>query len=202
MSKTILSLDVESRQLIIQSWPNVLKMLNARGYDTTKCDKEVTIATQWNEGRPQITVKHFTNDDDVINIVFMTTKLQIQQVNLLFTLFSAMDQKHCVLITKEMPKAKAKSKIEDNKALNIELFDYYYFGFCLIERKDVDGHVVLTKDEKEKVKSMYEKDEKCYPIQLKSSPLSRYYDLKQGTMILYHRKDNVQGIIYQYRIVN
>jgi DNA-directed RNA polymerase subunit H (RpoH/RPB5) len=200
MNKTLLSLEESSRNLIVSSWPNVVKMLMYRGYNTTHLPMLVGLSTPWNETGPHITAAHPTTKD-VVHVVFMTNKLTVAVTDNLFSLFTANKQKHCILIMEEKPKAKAKTKIKQCKTIDIEVFKYSFFGSCPVEHGLVPEHKVLTKAETEETLREYNLEKKKMSLQRIDEVISEYYHLKYGDVVKYARKYPT-GIHYYYRLVS
>lgn len=186
-------------------------MMKLRGYDMSKYPHSIDQFYLEEAKRKQtdpllkdeyfeIVCKHMITNKST-TVLFTNCKLQVEQVRNILTLLDSRKCDHCILIVVETPKAKAKSELENQTNVHIEIFSYLEFGFCLVESKIVPKHTILTEQQKQEIKKMYEPDDEKYPALRKSNKIVRFYDLPVGTMVEFERMQSTRGVEKFYRVV-
>lgn len=155
------------------------EMLTQRGYDITEED-EIIIAVSKTD---RIIV--FTND---------SAKLTIENIKYYTSIMNDFKFNHAIIIYGGVITSQANKTISALTEFDIELFNKKSLAYNITRHRLVPSHRKLEMCEVVDFKSKYGVK---IPVILKSDPVARFYNFKQGDIIEIKRKE---GTIF-YRIV-
>jgi DNA-directed RNA polymerases I, II, and III subunit RPABC1 len=85
--------------------------------------------------------------------------------------------------------------------LRLEIFEYSFFSHCVVRHSAVPRHVVLTPEEAAALMKRRGLDPRALPGESPHSPISRYYGLVVGDVILYERRNGTQETHSLLRVI-
>lgn len=197
---------------IIIAWPNIRKMLYHRGYDVDfipesvewsyvsktlpKTDNTIVLSKRRDDNST-----HLNNNKIVINFR-IEQKIGIKSARILIEWMKKNHLKRAIIFSPLGATACTSKAMETYQPeITIDIRLYKCFFFCLIEHELVPKHNILNQEEKERVLRALHTEEKFFPQQLDTDPISQYYGLEKGQMICYWVKTGSQEIAPYYRVV-
>lgn len=144
----------------------------------------------------------FSSDYDIpynIHVKFLSETNIAKKQNLIKLLDYTNKQNHYILIVIDN---KISKFLKDFKRIsNIEIFDYEEFYINVTDHILVPKHILLTKEESEKLLTEYNCKLEQIPKILKNDRVARHYNMKVGQICKIERYSEVTGKSISYRHV-
>lgn len=186
--------DNELRIIILE---NLIKMLTER----TMLNKEnhktylTNLLKNFNEYN-ETNIKDNKNND--IHVKFINYKLTTIRKITDIENFLENKKAHKFIIVSNIQNKAIKQLLEYE---NTEVFNDYDLKINLIDHILVPKHYILTEDQANEFLDSYKFKSKDLKRMLITDPVSRYYNLKKGTIVRIERPSINSGIAIDYRIV-
>ncbi len=178
---------------------NIIKMLTARKlYKTQDTEKNISKLLSKQSDDMLYIIK--TDDNNQIAIRIIPQK--ITAINKSFGIVDFLNNHkniHKILVVHEISK-KAEQFVHKNYP-NTEIFLEEELMINIIEHEYVPKHIPLTEEEQQEVLEKYSLKRKQLPKILLNDPISRYYNMKPGSIFKIIRPCEKSGISFCYRLV-
>jgi DNA-directed RNA polymerase subunit H (RpoH/RPB5) len=89
----------------------------------------------------------------------------------------------------------------DTYETQVEIFKFNKLQSDITEHDLVPKHVILTKEEGEKVLEAYRARKRDMPLIRSNEPISKYYNVKPGEIVKIYRPSPSTGVFVAYRLV-
>ena len=177
---------------------NTVKMLIERGLLTE--EKGAADLEKFLKSKEIDTVYHIhtTGKKTVVKIL----PYKITAISKSFGLRVFLDKypdQHKIVIVNDMSKKAVQFIIHNYE--DTEIFNEKDLMLNLVDHVDIPKHIPLTEDEKESVFKQYNCTVKQLPKIKDSDPVSRYYNVRPGTLFKILRPSETGGVVPFYRLV-
>jgi DNA-directed RNA polymerase I, II, and III subunit RPABC1 len=195
-----------TRSMIILAWSNIRKMLAHRGYDVDFMPESVEwsyVAKTLPKSENRITLNHRTYTNRRIVVNFRTEeKIGVKAVRTLVEWMKKNQVDRAMIFSPCGATTYTSKAVEEYQPkLTIEIQFYKRFFFCLVEHELIPRHEILSPEEKQWILRVLHTEEKFFPQQLESDPVSQYYGLRKGDMICYWTNTGSQEVSPYFRVV-
>jgi DNA-directed RNA polymerase subunit H (RpoH/RPB5) len=177
---------------------NIVKMLIERGLLTK--EKGATDMEKFSKAKELDTVYQIHTNDKKTIVKILPHKITAISKSFGLRLFlEKYPDAHKIVVVNDMSK-KAVQFIIHNYA-DTEIFNERDLMLNLIDHVDIPKHIPMSEAEKEDFFKKYNCTTKQVPKMKDSEPVSRYYNLRPGTLVKVLRPSETGGIVPFYRLV-
>lgn len=193
-NKNLVYTDSELRTIILE---NLIKMLIERNMLNKENHKTnlTNLLNNFNEYN-ETHIKDNKNND--IHVKFINYKLTTIRKITDIENFLENKKAHKFIIVSNIQNKAIKQLLEYE---NTEVFNDYDLKINLIDHILVPKHYILTEEQANEFLDSYKFKSKDLKRMLTTDPVSRYYNLKKGTIVRIERPSINSGIAIDYRIV-
>jgi len=192
-----MNLENSTFKTLCRVYKTVIEMLKDRNYNTSNYQNQLSvddIKKKYLENNLEIIVEHNKNDKKII-ILFYNGKFGIKEVNTLITELNKKKINNIILVVQEKLTSFGLKALK-NSDINFEIFLTMNLIFNITKHILVPKHVLLTKDEKNKLLKTLQCKLHQLPKILKTDPISKYFNALTGQVFKIYRKNEIY-----YRVV-
>jgi DNA-directed RNA polymerases I, II, and III subunit RPABC1 len=192
-----MSLEKSTYNTLSNVYKTVIEMLNDRHYNTSEYSNQLSIEDikkKYLHNNLEIIVKHNNNQKQLI-ILFYNEKFGISDVNKLIEYLKEKKLNNVILVVKEKLTSFGLKALK-NSEINYEIFLRKNLMFNITKHILVPKHIILSKDEKNKLLKTLQCKLDQLPKILKTDPISKYFNALTGQVFKIYRKNEIY-----YRVV-
>lgn len=192
-----MNFQTSSYNVLSRVYKTVIEMLNDRNYDTSMHHSQLSIddiKKKYLENNLETVVTHNITKNKLI-VLFHNDKFGISDVNKLITYLEKGGLNNVILVVKEKLTSFGLKALK-NSDVNFEIFLSKHLVFNITKHQLVPRHVVLTKEEKNKLLKTLQCKLHQLPKILKTDPISKYFNALVGQVFKIYRKNEIY-----YRVV-
>ena len=192
-----MSLENSTYKTFFRVYKTVIEMLNDRHYNTSEYPNQLSIEDikkKYHQNNLEILVSHNTKEKKLI-ILFYNGKFGIREVNELIEKLLERNLNNVILIVKDKLTSFGLKALK-NSIVNYEIFLRKHLVFNITKHKLVPKHILLSKDEKNKLLKTLQCKLHQLPKILKTDPMAKYFNALIGQVFKIYRKNEIY-----YRVV-
>lgn len=192
-----MSLESSTVKILSRVYKTIIEMLEDRHYNVSDYQHQFTvddIKTKYLENNLEIIVTHNTNNKQLI-VLFYTGKFGIREVNELINSLKKRKLNNVILVVEEKLTSFGLKALK-NSEINYEIFLRKHLIFNITKHTLVPKHILLNKDEKNKLLKTLQCKLHQLPKILKTDPISKYFNALTGQVFKIYRKNEIY-----YRVV-
>ena len=178
-------------------YKTVIEMLNDRHFDTSCYKNKLSIddiKKKYIENNIEIIVSHKITKNKLI-VLFQDDKFGIAEVKELMNYLKKININNIILIVREKLTSFGLKELKKSE-INYEIFITKSLIFNITKHKLVPKHILLSKDEKNKLLKTLQCKLHQLPKILKTDPISKYFNALPGQVFKIYRKNEIY-----YRVV-
>lgn len=186
---------------LFRVFTNVVKLVQLRGYTIDPIDYEtfkkkyVMYDTIVRSSLNRVVQQH-------LSVIFHDnptfTMVHVKEIQ---TYFTQHDIRHCILVTINTPSSNILRELHRIHGVQIEVFTDKELLYNPLEHKNVPEYRVLSQDEFENVKESYNMTNDNFPLMNKTDIISKWLNLKRGTVLEISSHSETSGKYVSYRMV-
>lgn len=186
---------------LFRVFTNVVKLVQLRGYTIDPIDYEtfkkkyVMYDTIVRSSLNRVVQQH-------LSVIFHDnptfTMVHVKEIQ---TYFTQHDIRHCILVTINTPSSNILRELHRIHGVQIEVFTDKELLYNPLEHKNVPEYRVLSQDEFENVKETYNMTNDNFPLMNKTDIISKWLNLKRGTVLEISSHSETSGKYVSYRMV-